>query len=46
MLAAKKLNSKSAIFNRIVRLMGNRFEISVVANNAGWGRRQDGKRHC
>jgi thiamine biosynthesis lipoprotein len=33
MLAIKTLSHKSVIFRRLVRLMGNQFEISVVGNN-------------
>jgi thiamine biosynthesis lipoprotein ApbE len=36
MLAVKKLTGSSTIFNRETRLMGNRFEISLVANDAIW----------
>jgi len=36
MLAIKTLAPKSVIFRRIVRLMGDQFEISVVGNNPGW----------
>jgi len=37
MLAVKKtLTNNSTVFSRIVRLMGNRFEISVVGNDAIW----------
>jgi thiamine biosynthesis lipoprotein len=36
MLAVIELNSKQEIFNRVVRLMGNRFEISVVGENGVW----------
>jgi thiamine biosynthesis lipoprotein len=36
MLAVKNLTGTSTIFNREVRLMGNRFEISLVANDHIW----------
>jgi thiamine biosynthesis lipoprotein len=36
MLAIKTLALKYIIFRRSVRLMGNRFEISVVSNNPVW----------
>jgi len=36
MLAIKTLAPKSVIFRRIVRLMGDQFEISVVGNNPAW----------
>jgi len=36
MLAIKTLSHKSVIFRRLVRLMGNQFEISVVGNNPHW----------
>jgi FAD:protein FMN transferase len=36
MLAIKTLAPKAVIFRRIVRLMGDQFEISVVGNNPGW----------
>ncbi len=36
MLAIKTLPHKSVIFRRVVRLMGNQFEISVVANDPHW----------
>jgi thiamine biosynthesis lipoprotein len=36
MLAVKNLTGTSTIFNREIRLMGNRFEISLVANDAIW----------
>jgi thiamine biosynthesis lipoprotein len=36
MLAVKNLTGTSTIFNREVRLMGNRFEISLVATNHIW----------
>lgn len=36
MLAIKTLPQKSVIFRRIVRLMGDQFEISVVGNNPNW----------
>jgi thiamine biosynthesis lipoprotein len=37
MLAVKNLTGTSTIFNREVRLMGNRFEISLVGNDAYLG---------
>jgi len=36
MLAIKTLPHKSVIFRRVVRLMGNQFEISVVGNDPHW----------
>lgn len=36
MLAIKTLTPKSIIYRREVRLMGERFEISVVGNNPDW----------
>ncbi len=36
MLAIKTLFPKSVIFRRSARLLGIKFEISVVANNPGW----------
>jgi thiamine biosynthesis lipoprotein len=36
MLAVKNLTGTSTIINREFRLMGNRFEISIVANNHVW----------
>src|SRR5260221_10613397 len=36
MLAIKTLPNKSIIFRRVVRLMGDLFEISVVGNNPDW----------
>jgi thiamine biosynthesis lipoprotein len=36
MLAIKTLPNKSIIFRRVVRLMGDQFEISVVGNNPDW----------
>ena len=36
MLAIKTLSHKSVIFRRLVRLMGNQFEISVVGDNPHW----------
>lgn len=36
MLAIKTLPHKSVIFRRLVRLMGNQFEISVVGDNPHW----------
>jgi thiamine biosynthesis lipoprotein len=36
MLAIKSLPHKSVIFRRVVRLMGNQFEISVVGNDPHW----------
>lgn len=36
MLAIKTLAPKAVIFRRIVRLMGDQFEISVVGNNPSW----------
>jgi thiamine biosynthesis lipoprotein len=36
MLAIKTLAPKAVIFRRSVRLMGDRFEISVVGSNPGW----------
>jgi thiamine biosynthesis lipoprotein len=36
MLAVIELKRKQAIFSRVVRLMGNRFEISVVGDNGIW----------
>jgi thiamine biosynthesis lipoprotein len=36
MLAIKTLTPKFIIFRRAVRLMGDRFEISVVGNNPAW----------
>jgi thiamine biosynthesis lipoprotein len=36
MLAVKTLRSNTNIFRRVVRLMGNQFEISVVADNMLW----------
>src|ERR1700721_2295682 len=36
MLAIKTLAPKYIIFRRSIRLMGNRFEISVVSNNPVW----------
>ncbi|WP_202925369.1 FAD:protein FMN transferase [Mucilaginibacter sp. 14171R-50] len=36
MLAVKKLTGASTIFTREMRLMGNRFEISLVANDPAW----------
>jgi thiamine biosynthesis lipoprotein len=37
MLAVKKsLTSNQVVFRRAVKLMGDRFEISVIGNDAGW----------
>ncbi|MFI5138960.1 MAG: FAD:protein FMN transferase, partial [Sphingobacteriales bacterium] len=36
MLAIKTLAPKSVIFRRLVRLMGNQFEISVVGSDPNW----------
>jgi thiamine biosynthesis lipoprotein len=36
MMAVKKLTGKSIILGREIRLMGNRFEISLVANDPVW----------
>lgn len=36
MLAVKNLTGTSTIFNREIRLMGNRFEISLVATDPVW----------
>jgi len=36
MLAIKTLSPKSVIFRRLVRLMGNQFEISVVGSDPNW----------
>jgi thiamine biosynthesis lipoprotein len=40
MLAIKKLTSNPTIFDREIRLMGNRFEIQLVANNPVWANEQ------
>jgi len=40
MLAVKTLRSSSNIFRRAIWLMGNQFEISVVANDAIWAEAQ------
>ena len=36
MLAVKTYNNDLNIFRRTLRLMGNRFEISVVGNDPVW----------
>jgi len=40
MLAIKKLTGNTTIFDREIRLMGNRFEIQIVANDPIWANEQ------